>query len=410
MIRVGQFNLHSEGDRHIVSCRVDGADLPDTLRFDVTGLDPTADACREPNWVAVALLYPAMERGLDLEIDATLSPRLLFHLQRDLPQLLTIYDPGVKRVAVRARAAEGSRGTPSGRVATGFSAGIDSFATLLRHAESDVPRALRVTDLAVFNVGAMGDAGAPEVRTLFEKYHERCRAFAAESGYGSVSVSSNLGDFFLRDNVNFARTHTLRNIAAALLAERSLDYFIYASSVPYAGIRAAPSDDMSDIDPILLPLLSTERLQFLSGVATLSRGEKTALLADNADAQRLLDVCVAAPKTRIAAGVRNCSRCFKCRRTLVTLDALGVLDRFGAVFDVDHYRRNRKAALETVARLAMKGSPVDLEAALMAREAGLPIRFSRRVRLGYHVREWMKSRMSGEARRVARRLRRRLVG
>ena len=39
---------------------------------------------------------------------------------------------------------------------------------------------------------------------------------------------------------------------------------------------------------------------------------------------------------------KNCSVCTKCRRTMITLDLLGVLDKFSGVFDLTKYDRKAR--------------------------------------------------------------------
>lgn len=46
------------------------------------------------------------------------------------------------------------------------------------------------------------------------------------------------------------------------------------------------------------------------------------------------------------AGGKNCGKCFKCKRTLVCLDALGKLDEFADVFDIGYYREHRSDYLK----------------------------------------------------------------
>lgn len=52
-------------------------------------------------------------------------------------------------------------------------------------------------------------------------------------------------------------------------------------------------------------------------------------------AQKHLNVCIV-PEN----GVHNCSCCSKCMRTLMPLEAMGKLDEFSEVFDLDVYRKN----------------------------------------------------------------------
>ena len=65
------------------------------------------------------------------------------------------------------------------------------------------------------------------------------------------------------------------------------------------------------------------------------RSEKTANIAGWDIAQKHLNVCIV-PEN----GAHNCSCCSKCMRTLMPLEAMGKLDEFSEVFDLDVYRKN----------------------------------------------------------------------
>jgi hypothetical protein len=320
---------------------------------------------------------------------------LLFALRNDLQSLLATYEPRLKRIDVLAELSEAGERPCGKRVATGFSAGVDSFATLYRYTAGDVPANLRLTDLTVFNVGAFGHTNG-ESYGLYEHSRERCARYASTRGMGSLFATSNMDDFYGGVGVSpaFQKTHTLRNAAAALLFEREVALYYYSSAHPYCNIRATPSSAMGYLDPILLPLLSTERMSFVSAAAGLSRGEKTALLVDKEDAWTMLDVCVASPTTRLPLGSKNCSKCWKCARTMITLDALGELEKFASVFNLQYYKANRsRLFLLTIAR-SENDDAAAIEALGLARSRGLPMpslprRISFRMHaLGRRTRNW----------------------
>lgn len=72
-------------------------------------------------------------------------------------------------------------------------------------------------------------------------------------------------------------------------------------------------------------LLSTEATDSISTGSQYTRAAKTAQVAEIEPSYRHLDICVEPGTSR--SGFRNCSRCWKCARTMVTLEALGKLDR-----------------------------------------------------------------------------------
>ena len=82
------------------------------------------------------------------------------------------------------------------------------------------------------------------------------------------------------------------------------------------------------------PLFSTSATSFHHDHALYNRAEKMERVTESDYAVSKLKVCYA------DGTFRNCSRCSKCHRTLLSFDVLGVLDK-AASFDVDVYRENR---------------------------------------------------------------------
>ena len=300
MIVVHQIRIEELGPLTRVSCSLRSEDLPGELHFEFPTAQAGAIDIAEPNWAAVALLYPAMRLGRPLVLEAQLSPRLLHALRNDVQQLLVAHDPRLSVVDIHAGSTEEAPAELPRGVGTGFSAGVDSFATLRLHSAESAPKQLRVTDLTVFNVGAFGDT--PGVPRLMEEFYARSSAFAQRKGFGAYLLDSNLDDFYRRRSVEpvFQKTHTLRSAAAALVLQNRFRYYLYSSSYAYGEIKVGRPKSMAYIDPVLLPLLSTEKLEFLSTGSGLTRGQKTALLVGDPDARDMLDVCVASQEARAA--------------------------------------------------------------------------------------------------------------
>ena len=284
-------------------------------------------------------LYPlAAQRGLDIHVEGTMSTQLFNSLNGACGELLHTLLPRSSRVRVLAddTTAEdwGGRG-----VYTGFSAGVDSFCTLFTHSRSDVPRAQQLSGLFYNNVGSHGrhQVGA----NLFSVRERRIRALAAQVALPLISVSSNL-DAFLGNP--FQRTHTLRNVAVALLCQRACGTFLYSSTVHFRDVRTHALQDIGYADPVLLPLLRTETLTCHSAGGEYTRHDKTRIVAQHTLSYNTLDICVSqSPSATI-----NCSACWKCLRTQLSLELLGSLERYGKVFQRDRYARVRTLFIASV--------------------------------------------------------------
>jgi len=359
------------GNRLRLTCSVK-ADwgLPDELFFDIVS-DQAVAPPAGMNHFALALLVPAMRAGNDLEIEGAVSARLLQSLNGELQVALATFKKSLSRISVSASTIlpemESSRALNRG-CATGFSAGVDSFATISLYGFEG---SRRIKCLSLFNVGAFGQAGAVGVSEVFEKGGLQLREFAKNVGCEWVLVDSNL-DAFYSKGLNFPSTHTIRNASAALLLESMVDEYLYSSAVPYNEIAIKPSPYIATMDPIILPLMEAESLRFRSSGAHLSRFEKTEIVSRNDMSFSWLNVCVAPAADRMSMG-RNCSRCWKCNRTLVSLDLIGALEKYDRVFDLEYYRQNKRSAVRSVALRALKGSEIDREIVEHVKRSGYPL-------------------------------------
>jgi hypothetical protein len=313
---------------------VDGIE-PSSLWFEVEGGFESFLDLESFDAPAVALLYPALEAGRDLEITGSVSGRLLWSLNHLVSPLLNHIVPSVGIAQVKAGGTTDL--DPAGEfVATGFSCGIDSFAVYADHiASPDVPGAMRVTHLLFNDVGSHD--GGRHAATMRSDRWKAASGAAADIGLPIIATRSNLDQFY---RASFEQTHTLRNAAVALLLQRGICRWLYASAYRYRDIRIAPSAAIAVSDPVLIPMLSTGSIDLVSVGAQYSRVEKTAMIHELPIVQERLNVC-----TRTA---RNCSRCQKCLRTLITLEVLGSLTEFSSVFDLKTYARYRPGYLSAL--------------------------------------------------------------
>ena len=388
-IILSDFSIAPSDDGWEIACRIASEGFPSRLSF-LLNIDPGDASIAEPNWAAISLLYPAMLTGRDLVIEADLCPKLLFFMRGDLQGLLAAYNPELRIVRIDAGQSAKPPELPTTRgVATGFSAGVDSFTALREYSEPETPDCLRVTHLAVHEVGAWGPSA--HAQDAYRYACKRASEAAARLGLSTLFVSSNIDEIFEMCRLRypkdrrppiwhpFQNSHTLRNVAAASTCVSTLHTYLYASSFPYDRIgihevNTYPVRDPAMLDPLLLPLLSSGTLAAVSAGARLSRVEKTKLLADDDLAQQLLDVCVKRGAHQRGERERvNCSTCPKCIRTMATLESLGKLDLFRAAFDVDMYRRDRTRNLRMLARHAKAGSKIDKEIIRLQEAAGLRV-------------------------------------
>ena len=304
------------------------------------------------NAFLVGMLYPAMRYGENIEVEGTVSARLLFNLNEYLVPLMAECDSRLKRITITASATDDKGSAAASAVGTGFSGGIDSFATIYEHFERPAPEGFKLTHLFFFNVGAHGIPKKPgDMETIERQFHARFdkfRGFPEEAGLPFVPVDSNVHKFHPWGHLEVA---TFATVSAVMFLQRGIRRYFLASSGhtyrqlwKFLGDGGRP-DAIERLNMMLLPWLSTESLDLVDDGNLYDRSQKTVLVANYPPARKYLNVCYGHDTLDT-----NCSVCPKCARTLLTLDILGKLDDFAGVFDIQKYKREvrRRLIAETI--------------------------------------------------------------
>ena len=304
------------------------------------------------NCFLVGMLYPAMRYGEDIHVEGTVSARLLYNLNEYLVPLMSICDERLKRIKVTAEATDDKGARDAKAVGTGFSGGIDSFATICEHFARPEPEGFKLTHLFFFNVGAHGIPKKPgdmeAIERQFRARYEKFKGFPEEAGLPFVPVDSNVHQFHPWGHLEVA---TFATVSAVMFLQRGIRRYYLASSGhtyrqlwKFLGDGGRP-DAIERVNMMLLPWLSTESLDLVDDGNLYDRSQKTVLVAGYPPAAKYLNVCYGHDTLDT-----NCSVCPKCSRTLLTLDILGKLDDFAGVFDIPRYKREvrRRLIAETI--------------------------------------------------------------
>ena len=306
------------------------------LWFESSDAQLVADRC---DAAVVAMLSAAMVQGYDvIQSEMPISEELYYNLTYHVIPQLRLGGNRAKELKIDAPRTR-STFEASG-VGTGMSLGIDSFATYAEYADPVDSPDYRITHFTYFRVGAHHGRDVELGRSslsnqeLYEGQLNRAREFCREYGYKLLVLDSNLGGFLTRafEKISFRRSHTYRNVAAALMLQNVLGTYFYSSAYNLDLFELSLRADSAAYEKWLLPHLGTGSIRFLNSNRAWSRLEKTKIVSQTPASYRYLTVCL--------LGVKNCGKCFKCRKTLMALDALGddVLDLYASSFDLDEYR------------------------------------------------------------------------
>lgn len=281
----------------------------------------------------IGCLLPAMKLGKDIMVKGAMSSRLYYNLRHLLIATLREYLPNAQAISINAERLLTSYADRAHGVLAGFSGGVDSFCNYYDHSHDRAPPEFHLTHFLYNNVGSHGQCGPERDYAVFDAHAAAIKRFADQEGKPLITVNSNLDAVI---GMDFQLTHTIRNVAVALLLQKAASKFLYPSCSQIRYTEVKPSHDIAGLDPIILPLLSTERMDCIASGGQYTRTEKAVRVANIPTSWTFLDVCVEPYKAK--PGTINCSVCWKCMRTQLTFDVIGKLDHYRDVFDIRSYQ------------------------------------------------------------------------
>lgn len=307
--------------------------------------DVTVNECHGTLWFAVkndqeeylaagradafvmVMLASAMRHSYDIVCEDPMSEQLHYQLCSSLIPALASAGMLYRRIAIHAPLTSESYPNKNA-TGTGFSGGADCLYTIMTHGkDSEYP----LTHIAVFNAVTFQKYGNG-YRELFRKTCSAAERFAFEQGLETVFVDTNFYEILAENDTN--SFCSMRHFACAL-ALRGLFSRYYISSFVSAHEFCLDTAIDANYDLLSTSCVSTESLTFYSSGSEVLRCEKLIRLSDWEPSYRWLHACFG----KRIVGQRNCGICKKCKEAQTILYALGKLDRYKAVFDVEQYKK-----------------------------------------------------------------------
>lgn len=269
----------------------------------------------------------AMIHHMDIRSDAPLSTAFVHNLNYHFEALAT----ADKKVTVPRIECDTIKYETRGTACVApISCGVDSLYTVKKYTETSNEE-YKLTHLFLTTQGLFGQYNDPMASR--NAVFERGKQLAQNLGLEFLETFTNPVVFPQR----FELAHPHTTLFSILCLRKLISKFMYPST---ASIRDFSIDNNSRTDGAYFDLLLTRTLalpgfEVISSGAEVTRLDKVRHLSDYDIAQKYLSVCI-----RDAA--KNDNLCLKCKRTMLELDAIGSLDRFHQVFDVQYFRENTK--------------------------------------------------------------------
>jgi hypothetical protein len=282
---------------------------------------------RADAFLLVILPY-AMEKQLNIESEADISEQLFYQISTFFTVSMAKYVPGYNNIKITANL--NSKHLPcANAVGTGLSCGVDSFYSIYTNLKG-AAKGFNLTHLTFFNVGSHGDKGGDTARALFKERIKASKTCADELGFDLLWVDSNISEFL---NISFVATHTYRSFSAVLALQKFFKTYYYSSGYPVNEFSLTKGELSSAYyDLLSAPCFSNENTTFYITGIERERIEKIEEITEYPPTYKHLNVCV--------IGSTNCSCCEKCVRTLLSLYAIGKLDLYKDVFNLESFYQN----------------------------------------------------------------------
>lgn len=284
----------------------------------------------------------AMRHGHDIKCESPVSGTLLFNLTNQYIPTLSKHDENLYNSVIVADSIDREIEC-EGAVATGLSCGVDCLHTVIENYKYKISKKLELTHFCVFNQGAFGGSFYSTNRDFaVKKIYAKEKALADELGLPIINLETNL-ESLIKIPVDKFVVYAM-GIQIMSISKLIGTYLYSSSGDDYSGfsVKDTSKKDISYADILTLHCISHGPTYFYSAGGAKTRFEKFKAFADNKLVKKHLFSCL--------TQTFNCGVCPKCYRNLLTIDALGKLDDFKEVYDIENYRMNRLSALEYLVR------------------------------------------------------------
>lgn len=274
----------------------------------------------------VGLLDYAMRNGHDIRCEAPLGEDLYYQLTTDFVDALYKGSKNLHRTIITGDV-DKSFMENAGAVGTGLSCGIDSLHVLATQTSGRFERH-NLTHLLFNNVGSHDEGDKGTALYLFRK--KQAENFCREYGFELIEAESNIVDIITQDL--YWKGYAYCDGAVILALQKLFSIYYYASGYTYQEFSLKDHEQYGCVhyEWLMMEALSSPSLKIYSEGGNVSRLEKTAKVVDYEPSYKYLNVC--------RGEAHNCCRCEKCVRTMLAIEALGKLNLYREVFDVDYFK------------------------------------------------------------------------
>ncbi len=274
----------------------------------------------------------------NVRIEGNVSPRLYHNMTHYLMNIFNRFSDRTSPIKLSVGGYDVVEDGPSNLIGTSISCGVDSMVTIYDNYINESDPTFRINSLFFVNCGTHGDFEDKKSYRIFQDRANLNKGAADDLGLPMYLVNSNFHAFTHR--VGEQKIGYLAIYSCVLSLQKYIRRYYTSNNLSYDEIaefsKLSRDFDIAEYAESYMPhLISTEKFELVIDGCQYTRAEKTERISDWEFAQKHLNVCNAP-----AEGGHNCSCCNKCMWTLIPLEAMGKLEQFDKVFDLNQYRKH----------------------------------------------------------------------
>ena len=297
--------------------------------------DMLADNVYDP-FVLVPVIL-GMYYKQDVHIDGNISPRLYHNMQHYLMNIFDRFSDHTNPISFTVNGFDTVVRGGVKLVGTGISCGVDSLVTIYDNFVNENDPNFKINSLFFVNCGTHGDYEDP---ASHKKYRDRValnKTAAEELGLPMYLVNSNFHAY--THKIGEQKIGYLAIYSCVLSLQKYIKRYYTSSNLCYDEIaefsKLSRDFDIAEYAESYMPhLIATENFELVIDGCQYTRAEKTERISEWRFAQKHINVC-----NNLNGGAENCSYCNKCMWTLIPLEAIGKLENFKDVFNLNAYRK-----------------------------------------------------------------------
>ncbi len=285
----------------------------------------------------IAILMYAMYNKKSINIDGPISEKLYNNIINQLVPIINIVYPQCNLIRITTKELIN---TNYNSIETGFglSCGIDSLSCLDDlYFKQEIPN-YKLTYACNFHSG-----GSDTLEQYRLRLNRVSKFINENTTLKMLAVESNLNDFSI-PGFTHEKNHAFKTISFVYLFQKLFKRFYISSGLTFKEYRITTNPiSFGWIEGFIIPLLSTENIEMCLHGSNYTRLYKTFMISKNPIYNNAIDVCI---NSNSKNKFMNCGTCFKCTRTLLTLDCYTNINKYNNIFNLLEFNKIRNKAIK----------------------------------------------------------------